>query len=82
MAKTMQRSRGVVVPFKPMVHWKSDEDMLEAVEKAKGELRLEGLELDEEQTQLLLKDAREGWSDEEFTRRLLELIQKRRGARS
>ena len=78
MAKSTQRSRGTVAPTNASVKWKSEEDMLEALERAKGELRLEGIELTEEETQLLLQRAREGLSDEEFTRRAVELA-KRQG---
>lgn len=64
-----------------MPSWHSEAEMLEAVEQAKGSLRLEGMDLRPEEEQLVLRRARGEISEQEFTRLVLELAKGRSGRR-
>ena len=76
MAKASRLTKKAVVPFQPMVHWKSEKDMLKALEQAKGELRLEGLDLTAEEEELLARRARGELSEAEFSRLAVELAKR------
>jgi hypothetical protein len=56
-----------------MTGWRSEAEMLEALDRAKGSQRLEGIELSAEQEALVLRRLREEISEEEFIRLAVEL---------
>jgi uncharacterized membrane protein len=56
--------------------WKSEEQLLKALEQATASSRLEGLELTEEETQLLLRHARGEITHEQYIALALEIARR------
>ena len=65
-----------------MIPWKSESQMLDALDRAKAALRLEGIELTAEEAELLERDGRGELSEEQFREMAMTLAERSRSTKA